>query len=123
VEADILKAVAQVAGIGGIAIGTLLIVFRDIIGKKIFPTLDRQRGYQLLRLISVLTWSVALVGIAAWVWVESRPVSSNIEIPPPSSNRDITANRGVASGGDITGNTIIINAPSSPEKTEAEPSD
>ena len=82
-EADILKAVAQVAGIGGIAVGTLLIVFRDIIGKKIFPTLDRQRGYQLLRLISLLTWSIALAGIAAWVWVESRPASSNLETPPP----------------------------------------
>lgn len=122
-EADILKAVAQVAGIGGIAVGTLLIVFRDIIGKKIFPTLDRQRGYQLLRLISLLTWSIALAGIAAWVWVESRPASSNLETPPPASNMDINVNQGVGSGGNVTGNTIIINTSSSQEKPETVPSD
>jgi hypothetical protein len=31
VEAEILKTVRQIAGIGGLALGVLLIVFRDII--------------------------------------------------------------------------------------------
>jgi hypothetical protein len=36
VEAEILKTVGQIAGIGGLALGVLLIVFRDIVRKKYF---------------------------------------------------------------------------------------
>jgi hypothetical protein len=100
-EVEILKSVAQIAGIGGIALGVLLLLFRDIVRKQIFPTFDRERGYRLLRLISLLTWSIALVGIGAWVWMESELRGSSI---------NISADRSVVGGRDITGN-ITINAP------------
>ena len=53
---DVLRIVGQVAGIGGIALGVLLIVFRDVIRKAIFPKLTKDQGYRLLRLIAVLTF-------------------------------------------------------------------
>ena len=67
-ELGILKTVGQIAGIGGISLGVFLLLFRDIIRKKIFPQLTKQQGFQLLILISILVWSIALAGIGAWVW-------------------------------------------------------
>ena len=61
---------AQVAGIGGLALGVFLVLFRDIIRKKIFPRLSPADGYRLLRLITLCVWSVAIVGIGAWVLLQ-----------------------------------------------------
>ena len=64
----VLQVVGQIAGIGGLAIGLLVIIFRDVIRKNIFPSLTKKQGFQLLTLIVVLSWSVAIIGIAAWVY-------------------------------------------------------
>ena len=87
-DTGIIKVVAQVAGIGGIALGVLLLVYRDIIGRKIFPQLSREDAYSLLRLMVILVWSIAVVGIAAWVYTLKTPVMSNVQgtsSPTPSS--------------------------------------
>jgi hypothetical protein len=68
VETSVLKVVGQVAGIGGIALGVLLLVFREVIRKNIFGTLTRDQSYQLIRLIIILTFAIAVVGIVAWVY-------------------------------------------------------
>ncbi len=70
-EAELLKTLAQVAGIGGIALGVFLLLFRDVIRKRIFPQLTRQQAYRILVLALVLTWSVAIAGIVAWIVVPS----------------------------------------------------
>ena len=67
-EAEVLKTVGQIAGIGGLALGVFLFLFRDIIRKNIFPQLTKQHAYRLLRLISVLVFLVAIAGLGAWVW-------------------------------------------------------
>ncbi len=43
-DADVLKVVGQVAGIGGLALGVFLLLFRDIIRKNIFPKLPHRRS-------------------------------------------------------------------------------
>jgi hypothetical protein len=53
VDADVHKIVGQVAGIGGLALGVFLLLFRDIIRKNIFPKLPPAEAYRLLRLITV----------------------------------------------------------------------
>ena len=78
-DAEILKIVGQVAGIGGIALGVLLLVFRDVIRKKIFPTLTKEQAYKLLRLVLVLVWLVALAGIGAWVWVSTQGGNGKVD--------------------------------------------
>lgn len=64
---ETLELMGKVAGIGGLALGTLLILFRDVIRKNIFSNLTRDQSYRLIRLILVLVWSVAIAGIAAWL--------------------------------------------------------
>jgi hypothetical protein len=65
---EILKIVGQVAGIGGLALGVFLILFRDVIRKNIFPRLNEVQAYRLLIVIVILVWSIAIVGIVAWVY-------------------------------------------------------
>lgn len=81
-EPDILKTAGQIAGIGGLALGVILILFREVIRKKVFPNLSEPDGYRLLRLVLLLAWSVGLVGIGAWIY--ARPA------PPPSPEREFT---------------------------------
>jgi len=83
-DSEILKTVGQLAGIGGIALGVFLLLFRDIVRKQIFPQLTRQQAFRLLRLIALFVWSVAVLGIGAWVWTEVRQDKVNIE---PKSHR------------------------------------
>jgi hypothetical protein len=94
VEADVLKTVGQIAGIGGLALGVLLIVFRDIVRKKIFPMLPPAEAYRLLRLITVAVWSVAIVGIIAWVYIAH------------ASTPNVSADCGIAVGGNVSGTNL-----------------
>lgn len=68
-DSEVLKVVGQVAGIGGVALGVFLLLFRDIIRLKIFPELPPAEAYRLLRLITIAVWSVAVIGIGAWILV------------------------------------------------------
>jgi hypothetical protein len=96
-DADVLKIVGQVAGIGGLALGVFLLLFRDIIRKNIFPKLPPAEAYRLLRLITVAVWSVAIVGIAAWVYTSQSHASVQAE------------NCGVAIGGSVSGGSSVKN--------------
>jgi hypothetical protein len=80
-DPQILKTVGQVAGIGGVALGVFLLLFRDLIRKNIFPKLPAAEAYRLLRLITGAVWSVAIAGIVAWVYVSTRPTT----VPGPSA--------------------------------------
>ena len=97
-ETELLKAVGQVAGIGGLALGVFLLLFREVIRKKIFPMLPSAQAYRLLRLIIVAVWSVAVLGIAAWVYAGQE------------STRAVSADDGsIAVGGDVSGGSTIEN--------------
>jgi len=70
-ETALLKVIAQAAGIGGISLGVLLLVFREVIRKNIFPKFkDEKLAYRLLRIMVVLVWSIAIIGIGAWVYTK-----------------------------------------------------
>lgn len=94
-ETQVLKVVGQIAGIGGLALGVLFLLYRDALRLKIFPKLPPDLGYRLIRLIVVLVFVVALVGIGAWVWTTT------------GGGRSVQAGGGgVAVGGDVSGSTI-----------------
>ena len=75
----------QVAGIGGLALGVLLVLYREVLRRRIFPQLSREQGYRIIRLIIVLTWTVAMIGIASWVYTSTRAPAD----VPRSSNRSV----------------------------------
>jgi hypothetical protein len=64
----ILRVVGGVAGLAGLAVGMILLLYREILTKSVFPTLSKKDAYRLLRSIALLSWSVAICGIVAWAW-------------------------------------------------------
>src|SRR5262249_40510991 len=73
-DAETLKVVAQIAGIGGVALAVFLMVFREVIRKNIFTKLLPEEGYRLLRLIIVAAWSVAIIGVVAWIYAKGQAI-------------------------------------------------
>jgi hypothetical protein len=73
-----LEKLGKVAGIGGIAIGAIVLIFRDIIAREIFTTLPPELTYDLLRLIIILAFVIGLVGVLGWIWQQyidrTRPI-------------------------------------------------
>ena len=107
-EAEVLKTVGQIAGIGGLALGVFLLLYRDIIRKNIFPTLPPNDAYRLLRLITIAVWSVAIVGIGAWVYVSAKPTP-----PGPRQDAKIDGN-----GNSLTQTMTIPAPPAGENKAE-----
>jgi hypothetical protein len=84
-DAGLLKTLGEVLGMGGLALGVFFLLFREVIRKAIFPTLKKDDAYRLLRLISVLIWSVAVIGIAAWIWGDRKAAANSITTIGPQS--------------------------------------
>jgi multisubunit Na+/H+ antiporter MnhB subunit len=84
-NAELLKTLGQVLGIGGLALGIFFLLFREIIRKSIFPTLKKDDAYRLLRLISVLIWSVAVIGIGAWILGDRKAAANSVTTTGPQS--------------------------------------
>lgn len=80
----------MIAGVGGLAIGMVVLVFRDILAQKLFPKLTREQSAKQLRLIIIAVWSLGALGIVAWATVEivTHPSPS----PNPDNNATVSAN-------------------------------
>lgn len=73
------KALGAVAGLAGIALGVLLVLYRDIIaGSLLSKVLCPAQAYNVLLSIIVLVFGIAAVGIIAWVISASKSITSNI---------------------------------------------
>jgi hypothetical protein len=79
----LLKMLGQIAGIGGIALGVFLLLFRDVIRKRIFPKVTQKQGYHIILIFMILSWSVAIAGVAAWVIIQTKNGgASNVATSP-----------------------------------------
>ena len=84
-DTELLKTLGQALGIGGLALGIFFLLFRELIRKSIFPMLKKDDAYRLLRLITVLIWSVAVIGVAAWVWGDRNATARSVTTTGPQS--------------------------------------
>ena len=64
---DGLAQLGRIAGIAGICVGVLLILFSKVIRTTVLSKLTDDQSFKILRLSMVLVWLVALVGIVAWM--------------------------------------------------------
>jgi len=76
-DAQIIKTFGQVAGIGGLALGVFLYLFKEIIRQNFFSRLTKKHSYDIIRLMLILIWSIALAGIGTWVYVGQASVAPN----------------------------------------------
>ncbi len=91
-ETSIIKNVGQVAGIGGIALGILLIIFRDVIRRDAFSKLTKEHSYKIFRLILILTFMTAILGLSAWLFSHYYQVSIRAERGRKDDSVTITNN-------------------------------
>jgi hypothetical protein len=84
-DTELLRKLGEALGIGGLALGVFFLLFRELIRKTIFPQLKKDDAYRLLRLITVLIWSIAVIGIAAWLWANANPPAGAATTTGPQS--------------------------------------
>lgn len=118
-DVTLFKTVGQIAGIGGIALVVLLLLYREVIRKQIFPQLTKDQGYRLTRLIAVLVFLISLAGLGSGVWVEQRPVPP----APATTSSSVTADGGVAAGKNVDARKIDIYYTDTPTSSSNTPPD
>ncbi len=86
-DTETLKIVGQVAGIGGLALGVFLLLYREMIRRLVFPNLNRRDAFRIIIIFMVLVWSIAVIGIGAWVWAGANKGTSST--PASITLRDV----------------------------------
>jgi hypothetical protein len=72
---DIIVSFGKIAGIGGLSLAVFVLIFQGVVRKNIFARLDQEKSYQAIRMIILLTWAMALAGLAAWLYSYKYPKS------------------------------------------------
>jgi acyl carrier protein len=87
---NLFQTLAGAAGLAGISVGFVLVIFRDIIKKNIFPKLNAEHSYGILRLIIQLTFGIGILGIGAWVIDRSHILSFNDDPVPTKKEAQVS---------------------------------
>lgn len=63
---NLFKTLGKIAGIGGLAIGLIIVIFSEFRRKSIFPSLDTDQAYNILKLLLLLTFAAGVIGVIVW---------------------------------------------------------
>lgn len=69
---EFLKDLGAVAGVGGLALGVFALLFRDVLTRVLEANFSKAQAYRLFRLFMVLVFSLAVVGISAYVVLQFK---------------------------------------------------
>jgi uncharacterized membrane protein (DUF485 family) len=80
-ETRVLSAVGKVAGLGGLALGVLLLIFQGLLQKQFLPTggLNQTQAFAIMLAVLVFTFGIACIGLIAWV---VAPKDRTTSVPP-----------------------------------------
>ncbi len=76
-DEKLFEVLGKYAGLAGISVGLVLLIFRQIL-KTINPKLDNNQAYSLLRQLIYLTFFIGALGIASWVFVHQKDNPGNV---------------------------------------------
>jgi hypothetical protein len=65
---NIFQTAGTVAGIGGLAIALILIIFKKVLSGKLFPKLSQAQSYKIIRQIIIASFCIAALGIIAYIY-------------------------------------------------------
>ena|SRR5215467_13585271 len=106
--ADLLATLGKLAGIGGISLGVLLLVFQSVLRRNVFPTLGKNHAYNIIRLVIILTFAIAVLGICAWAFVSWSPLKKpSIVTHYSDQDKDSCMNARSASACDAYGKRVL----------------
>jgi hypothetical protein len=74
---SLFQTLGKYAGLAGISVGVVLVIFRQLLKLKIFSTLVGSQTYRLLQQLMYLTFAIGVIGIAAWAFVTTKENSSH----------------------------------------------
>ena len=61
----------MIAGLAGLALGVFLVLFREVIRKKIFTTLTKKQSFIILLVFMILVWSLSAFSIIQYYYGKS----------------------------------------------------
>ena len=82
-ESRLLGAVGKVGGLGGIALGVFLLVFRGVLQKHFLPQagLSSAQAFAVILALMILTFGIAAIGVVAWLVSRSTNPRAPISTP------------------------------------------
>jgi len=82
-ENRILRSLGRVAGLAGIALGIVLLIFRDFLKQKLLPAggLESGQSFHVLLAFLILTFGIGVVGMVAWIVGKTSNPKTPISIP------------------------------------------
>lgn len=68
-ESKVLTSVGKVAGLGGIALGVVLLIFQGVLKTQFLPQagLGSDQAYAVILSLMILTFGIAGIGVIAWI--------------------------------------------------------
>ena len=82
-KSRILSSVGKVAGLGGIALGVFLILFRGVLEKQFLPQagLAAEQAFAVILSLMIMTFGIASIGIVAWSIGRSGGPKAPVPLP------------------------------------------
>ena len=66
---DMLINVGKIAGVGGISLAVLLVIYRQLLRKNIFPMLTKNHSFRIIFTLLFLTAGVVVIGLLCWTYI------------------------------------------------------
>lgn len=77
---------AKVAGLGGLSLFVFVLLFKEVIRKRIFPKLSPEHGYKIIRLFLVLVFAFSSSGLASYVYLQTPGGKASAYPPTPADD-------------------------------------
>jgi|GEM_PF-2994529 len=77
----------KIAGIAGIGLGVFFLLFKNLLKKIQAPGLDKGQWYKVIVIFMILVWTIALIGIGAWVFNPNNPKTDNNVKTPATGDK------------------------------------
>jgi hypothetical protein len=76
-DPKLFEVLGKYAGLAGLSIGLILVLFFTLLKLNIFPKLNTAQAYSLLKQLIYLTFTIGMVGIIAWVSINLKVQASS----------------------------------------------
>jgi hypothetical protein len=74
---ELFETLGKYAGLAGISLGLVLVVFNTLLKLNIFPKPKTDQAYNLLKQLIYLTFTIGIVGIIAWASINRKEAATN----------------------------------------------